>query len=210
MYTKEPKEDQYGLFQDSIITPFLDKNAALFKIAQAIDWVSLSDKLARFWSSDNGRPTKPLRAKVGLLILKHLYKISDEEAVNTLKGNLYAQYLCNVSIERSKDFIDPTSLVKFRKKIGLEGVKILEQEVFQALKRLNLLKDRRLIFDTTVVPSNIAYPTDVSLLENVRQKAVKYLNTAKEFGAKTYRTYKRIAKRVFVQYQKIRHHTIKS
>ncbi len=40
------------------------------------------------------------------------------------------------------------------------------------------------------MPSNIAYPTDVSLLEKVRQKAVQYLETAKEFGAKTYRTYK--------------------
>lgn len=210
MYTKEPKEYQYGLFQDSLITPFLDKNDKLYKIAQALDWVSLSDKLGRFYCFDNGRPTKSSRAKVGLLILKHLYQISDEEAVNTLKCNFYAHYLCGVSVEESKDFIDPTSLVKFRKKIGLEGIKIIEQEVLNTLKRAKLLKGRKLVCDTTVVPSNIAYPTDVSLLERVRQKAIKYLEAAKEFGAQTYRTYKRTAKKVFMQYQKIRHHTIKS
>ncbi len=210
MYTKEPKEYQHGLFQDSLITPFLDKNDALCKIARAIDWDSLSDKLAQFYCPDNGRPTKSSRVKVGLLILKHLYRISDEEAVNTLKCNLYAQYLCSISIEESKDFLDPTSLVKFRKKIGLEGVKLIEQEAFLALKRAKLLKGRKLICDTTVVPSNIAYPTDVSLLEKVRQKAVQYLEAAKEFGAQTYRTYKRTAKKVFVQYQKIRHHIVKS
>lgn len=60
------------------------------------------------------------------------------------------------------------------------------------------------------MPSNITYPTDVSLLEKVRQKALQYLETAKELGAKTYRTYKRTAQKVFVQYQKIRHHTVKS
>lgn len=210
MYTKEPKEYQYGLFQDSLITPFLDKNDALYKIAQAIDWNSLSDKLAQFYCPDNGRPTKSSRVKVGLLILKHLYRISDEEAVNTLKCNFYAQYLCSISIEESQDFMDPTSLVKFRKKIGLEGVKLIEQEVLNSLKRAKLLKGRKLVCDTTVVPSNIAYPTDVSLLEKVRQKAVQYLEAAKEFGAKTYRTYKRTAQKVFGQYQRIRHHTIKS
>jgi hypothetical protein len=50
--------------------------------------------------------------------------MSDEEAVNTLKCNLYAQYLCSVSVEESKDFIDPTTLIRFRKKIGTEGVKL--------------------------------------------------------------------------------------
>jgi len=41
-------------------------------------------------------------------------------------------------------------------------------------------------------------------------RTVKYLERAKEFGIKEYRTYKRVAKRVFSQYQKIRHHTIRS
>ena len=101
-------------------------------------------------------------------------------------------------------------MVKFRKKIGLTGIKLIEEEVLNSLKRAKLLKGRKLVCDTTVVPSNIAYPTDVSLLEKVHQKAVHYLKTAKELGAKTYRTYKRTAQKVFVRYQKIRHHTIKS
>src|SRR3989338_2208040 len=210
MYTKEPKEHQYGLFQDSLITPFLDKNNDLYRIAQAIDWNSLSDKLAQFYCPDNGRPTKSSRVKVGLLIIKHLYRASDVEVVKMLSRDIYAQYLCSVSIEEDRDFLDPTSLVKFREKIGLQGVKLIEQEVLNSLKRARLLKGRKLVCDTTVVPSNIAYPTDVSLLEKVLQKAIKYLEAAKKFGAETYRTYKRTAQKVFVQYQKIRQHTIKS
>lgn len=97
-----------------------------------------------------------------------------------------------------------------RKKPGLEGIKIIEQEVFKALERAKLLKGKRLIGDTTGSPSNIPYPTDVNLLEKVRQKAAKYLETAKEFGIKRYRAYKRVAKKVFSQYQKIRHHAIRS
>ena len=210
MYTKESNEHQYSFTHDWFVVPELDENHELVKIAKAIDWVSLSDNLAKFYCPDNGRPAKPARAKVGLLILKHLYRFSDEELVDLLKRDIYAQYLCDISLKEAKDFINSSTLSKFRKQIGLEGVKLIEQEVLNSLKRAKLLKGRKLVCDTTVVPANIAYPTDISLLEKIRQKAVGYLDKSREFGAKTYRTYKRTAKKVYIQYQKIRHHTIKS
>lgn len=212
MYTKESKEYQYKLLQDSMITPFLDKNNPLYKITSVIDWVSLSDKLARFYCPDNGRPSKPSRLKVGLLILKHMYQISDEDTLDTLKTNIYAQYLCDVSLEQisSRNILCPSSLTRFRKQIGPSGVQLIEEEVLNSLKRANLLKGKKLACDTTVVPSNIAYPTDVSLLEKVRSKTVELLERAKDFGAEQFRTYKRTARKVYIQYQKIRHHTVKS
>lgn len=210
MYIKESKEHQYSFSHDWFVVPELDQNHELIKITETVDWLSLSDKLAQFYCPNNGRPTKPSRAKVGLLILKHLYRISDEDIVDLLKRDIYAQYLCDVSLKEAKDFLNPSSLSKFRKQIGVEGVKIIEQEVLNCLKRAKLLKGRKLVCDTTVVASNIAYPTDISLLEKIRRKAVGYLDTAKQFGSKTFRTYKRTAKKVYVQYQKIRHHTVKS
>lgn len=212
MYTKESNEYQYKLMQDSMIAPFLDKNHPLYKISQVIGWVSLSEKLAQFYCPDNGRPTKPSRLKTGLLILKHLYQISDTDTIDTLKTNIYAQYLCNVSLEQisSKKILCSSSLTRFRAQIGKSGIKIIEDEVLNCLKRAKLLKGRKLVCDTTVVPSNIAYPTDISLLEKVRGKAVELLEKAKDFGAKQFRTYKRTAKKVYIRYQKIRHHTVRS
>lgn len=210
MYTKESNEHQYSFTHDWFVVPDLDENHELVKIAKAIDWRALSDKLAQFYCLDNGRPTKPARAKVGLLILKHLYRFPDSDLVDMLKRDIYAQYLCDISLKEAKDFINPSTLSKFRKQIGLEGVKLIEQEVLRSLERAKLLKGRKLILDTTVVPSNIAYPTDISLLEKIRRKAVRYLENARQFGAQHFRTYKRIAKKVYIQYQKIRHHTIQS
>jgi len=106
--------------------------------------------------------------------------------------------------------LDSSTLTYFRKQIGLKGIKIIEEEVLTSLKKAKLLKNKILVCDTTVVPSNISYPTDISLLEKVRAKAVGYLEKAKQFGADTYRTYKRTARKVFITYQKIRHHTIQS
>lgn len=210
MYTKESNEHQYSFTHDWFVVPDLDENHELIKIAKAIDWTSLSDKLAQFYCPDNGRPTKPARAKVGLLILKHLYRFSDDDLIDMLKRDIYAQYLCDISLKEAKDFINPSTLSKFRKQIGLEGVKLIEQEAFRSLERAKLLKGRKLVCDTTVVPSNIAYPTDISLLEKIRRKAVRYLDEARQFGTQHFRTYKRIAKKVYIQYQKIRHHTIQS
>lgn len=208
MYTKESRDEQLNLFSDKLLAPFLDSENELFKITKTLDWVKLSDKLSEFYSPDNGRPSKPSRLKIGLLILKHLYKLSDKDTLKTLKENIYAQYLCNISLEGTKHCLNSSTLTYFRKQIGLKGIKFIEEEVLCSLKRAKLLKNKILVCDTTVTPSNISYPTDVSLLEKVRQKAVKYLETAKELGARTYRAYKRTAKKVFVQYQKIRHHTI--
>ncbi|MBT9140140.1 MAG: hypothetical protein DDT30_00713 [Dehalococcoidia bacterium] len=210
MYTSESKNHQYSFTHDWFVVPKLDENHELVKISKAINWPVLSDKLAQFYCPDNGRPTKPSRAKVGLLILKHLYQFSDEDSVDLIKRDLYAQYLCDISFGEAIKFIHPTTLVKFRKKIGLPGIKLIEEEVLNSLKRAKLLKGRKLVCDTTVVPSNISYPTDISLLEKVRAKTVGILEKAKQFGAHTYRTYKRTAKKIFVIYQKIRHHTIQS
>lgn len=208
MYTKECLNEQLNLFSDGLLAPFLDSENELFKIAKALDWVRLSDKLSEFYSPNNGRPTKPTRLKIGLLVLRHLYKLSDKDTLKTLKENIYAQYLCNISLEGTKHCLNSSTLTYFRKQIGLKGVKFIEEEVLASLKRAKLLKNKILVCDTTVVPSDIAYPTDISLLEKVRAKAVGYLEKARQFTADTYRTYKRTARKVFVTYQKIRHHTI--
>ena len=209
MYTKDD-EHQYSFKNDWFMVPEVDKNHEVIKIADAIDWASLSDRLAKFYCSDNGRPTKPSRAKVGLLMLKHLNGLSDESVVDMLKRDLYAQYLCDVSLKEAQKFINSSSLTYFRKQIGPEGVKLIEMEVLNTLKKNKIMRGRRLITDTTVMPVNIAYPTDINLLDKIRRKAVEYLGQAKDFGAKTYRTYQRTARKVVITYQKVRKHTIKS
>ena len=209
MYTKDD-EHQYSFKHDWFMVPDVDKNHEIIRIADAIDWASLSERLAKFYCSDNGRPTKPARAKVGLLMLKHLNGLSDQAVVDMLKRDLYAQYLCDVSLKEAQKFINASTLTYFRKQIGSDGVKLIEAEVLNTLKKTKMLRGRRLVTDTTVMPVNIAYPTDINLLDKIRRKAVEYLKQAKNFGAKTYRTYQRTARKVTITYQKIRKHTIKS
>lgn len=208
MYTQESTEHQFSFTHDWFITPELDKGDELIQIADSIDWVSLSEKLAKFYCPNNGRPIIPSRVKIGLLILKHLKWLSDEGVVSELKANVYMQYLCDLSLKEAAKCIEPSSLTRFRKQIGIEGVKLIEQEVLKLLKKTKRIRGRRLVVDTTVMPVDIAYPTDVVLLDKVRRKAVIYLDKAKAFGAKVYRTYQRTARNIVIRYQKIRKHTV--
>lgn len=205
MYIDEEKQLH---FKDGwFIIPEVDPDHEIIQLSEAIDWDKLLEAFSSFYSQNHGRPTKPTRAKIGLLILKHLYQLSDEEVVDQMGYNLYFQYFCDVHITHAKRFIDPSTLTLFRKQIGVEGIKILEQQLFQYLKEHKQLKGKKLICDTTVVPSPIQYPTDVHLAEKVRRKLVGLIDQSKKLGAPWVRTYKRVAKRVFITYQKIRKHT---
>ena len=58
----------------------LDPRNALFRLARAMDW-SVFEKEFRPLYCTEGRPALPIRRLVGLLMLKSLRNLSDEEVV---------------------------------------------------------------------------------------------------------------------------------
>lgn len=206
---------QREFFENFFMDFELDENNELIRIEKELPWDELCEVPGKYYSHSQGRPTKPSRAKIGLLILKHLYGLSDEELVKQLKGNLHYQYFCDLSPKRAQNFIDPSSLAKFRKTIGLEGIREIDDIVDKTINTLSRKgkrgpKNKHLIMDTTVAMSPIEYPTDVKLLEKCRRKCVEVIDKAKKYGVDTiFRTYKRIAKKVVDTHQKLGHHTTK-
>jgi IS5 family transposase len=51
-----------------------------------------------------------------------------------------------------------------RQRLGVEGVSIIDEEVFQLLKKAGVIKNDASLMDTTVLASNIIHPNDVSLI----------------------------------------------
>lgn len=79
------------------------------------------------------------------------------------------------------------------------------QEVLTcAAKGRKLARGNKLILDTTCVPLDILYPTDIRLLERCRQAILGLMTEAKRLGMKVAdRTYKRIARKMFVTFSKL-------
>ena len=71
----------------------LDSNDPLVALADTINWGFFEDSFAKYYSID-GRPAKPIRLMVGLLLLKQLKDLSDEEMILQWKQNPYYQYFC--------------------------------------------------------------------------------------------------------------------
>ena len=73
----------------------LDSNDPLISLADTINWDIFEKSFAKYYS-DEGRPAKPIRLMVGLLILKQLENLSDESIVLQWKRNPYYQYFCGM------------------------------------------------------------------------------------------------------------------
>lgn len=209
------KNYQREFFEDFFMEFELNQNHELIKLEKELPWDILCEIPAKYYSHNMGRPTKPSRSKVALMILKHLYQLSDQELVKELGCNLYYQYFCDLPPKKAQNFIDPSLLTKFRKTIGVEGIKEIEEIVNRVIEVMGRRgkrgpKKNHLIIDTTIIPSPIEYPTDVKLLEKCRRKCVEILDKAKKYGvSKFFRTYKRVAKAAVDIYQKMGRHEIK-
>ncbi len=138
----------------------LDSNDPLVALADTINWEAFDDSFEKYYS-DNGRPAKPIRLMVGLLILKQLENLSDENAVLQWKRNPYYQYFCGMTEYQPALPCDPTDLVYFRKRIGSEGA----EEIFAMSVKIHGkdAEEKQVIIDTTVQEKNVTYPTDGKL-----------------------------------------------
>jgi hypothetical protein len=146
------------------------------RLAAVIDWQEIERTFGAHFASTTGRPALPPRLVAGLLYLQHAYDCSDEAAVNTWVENPYWQHFTGETWFQTEAPIDPSSLTRWRKRIGEEGVETMLMVTIDAAAQIGLLRAAsvdRVIVDTTVMPKAIAHPTDSRLLEKSRQHLVK-------------------------------------
>jgi len=71
----------------------LDARRPIYQLAGKIPWGDFEEEFGAFYSEE-GRPAKPVRLMVGLLILKQLHDLGDETVVEAWRENPYWQYFC--------------------------------------------------------------------------------------------------------------------
>ena len=141
-----------------------DVDNELVILRGVIPWQLILDKLVSFYHPGKGRIGNSLRVMVGLLIISRLRKLSDREVVGQVKENRYLQYFCNVAESELSNFVHPTALCGFRKRLGEKGVAQIEESVFSHLRSAEVIKGDTLLMDSTVLTNNLIYPTDVRLV----------------------------------------------
>ncbi len=175
----------------------------LLRAARLIDWDRLYESLMGYYSPI-GRSGKPIRLMVGLHILKHRYNCSDERAVEELHENAYWQCFCGFETFQTKALLDATSLVKFRNRLGSEGMKQIEAVLLKTWGEMGLVRTKKIAVDTTAQPKNIAYPTEADLLHRVRERIVRQIKRVRQEVTlrKPFRSFTRVSTRILLGIKK--------
>jgi IS5 family transposase len=120
-----------------------------------IPWQSIIDQLVSSYNPTKGRKGRSLRLLVGTSIVARLRQLSDREVIQQMQENRYLQYFCNVPEQQRLTFLHPSTLCRFRKRLGPEGVGVIEDQVFEHLKRAGAIKADRMLMDSSVLESPI-------------------------------------------------------
>lgn len=224
--------DQQLEFPDFYL-PFsghLDAENRWVVLARLVPW-DLSEKIYHLQlCEDLGAPIVPSRTALGALIIKERLGITDRETVTAIQENPYLQFFIGLEEFTQDRPFDASLMVDFRKRFGEEGMQriaeaialasLQEQEAassddddsaspvadrVQASPTEERANRGKLIADATCAPADIRYPTDVSLLNEAREKTDEIIDVLHEplIGKRARpRTYRVKARRRFVAFAK--------
>lgn len=172
----------------------------LYILADQINWQLFEESFKKHYREDFGRPAKPIRLMVALIMLKHIRNLSDESVVEQWSENGYYQYFSGGQVFTPAAPCEASELVHFRNRIGSEGVELILKESIRINGKDG--KEDTGSIDTTVQEKNITYPTDSKLHRKIIKKC--HAIAGKE-GLELRQSYTRTLKRLGVD-QRFRSH----
>ena len=196
-------------------------------LAHLIPWDEICGTyLKHVGISNTGRPPLSPRIVIGSLVIKHLCNLDDRETVEQISENIYMQYFLGYSSFTDEAPFDASLFVDFRKRFGLESINAINEKIVELKTTLESSKKEkdfsdnsdlsekedstqthatenkgRVIFDATACPQNIAYPTDLNLLSDAREKTEELIDTLyiKAIHKQKPRTYREIARKQYLK-----------
>lgn len=145
----------------------------LRQLAQAVDFEGFRALLSQAYSPDQGRPPLDPVFVLKLEILGRHYNLSDRQVVSQARFNIAYRMFLGIGLK--SPLPHHTTMTYFRDRLGAERL----QQVFDALvaqaRRLGLVKDRLRLKDATHIIANIAIPSTLRLVAQVRDRLLDAL-----------------------------------
>ena len=116
-----------------------------------------------FFDPRVGRPSTPMETYLRLMFLKKSrYRLGYESLCREVTDSITWRRFCRIPLDGSVPH--PTTLMKLSTRCGSAAVAGLNEALLAKAAEAKLLRTSRVRADTTVVPANVAYPTDSGLL----------------------------------------------
>lgn len=195
MMPKKP-DNAPDLFRAQL-SQILNLDHPLIRLSGKMDWAGLEAEIDLQYSPGPGQPPLPTRLMVGLHYLKYAFNESDESVVARWLENPYWQYFCGYEFLQHELPLHPTSLVRWRERMG-DRLELLLEHSLQVARQEGLLRVRdleRVNVDTTVQEKAVAFPTDARLYQKMRLTLVR---AAQDSGVALRQSYRRVGKAALV------------
>jgi len=155
-----------GVFKedlDSLWEPWMRVADRVLEDEVLVDQVYEAQGRRHPQSRRRGREQTPAEVALRLLLLKHVRDWSYEVLEREVKANLVYRSFCRIGMEKVPD---AKTLGKIGQALGPEVIQELHQRLVRLAQEKGVVKGRRMRTDTTVVETNIHYPTDSGLLQD--------------------------------------------
>ena len=190
------------------------------KLAAKMPWQEVERCYAEsFAGTGMGAPAKSGRIAYGALVIKEQLGISDEETVEQIAENPYLQYFLGLHEFRQTALFNPSMMVYFRSRFSQEHHRRINEKIIQSATGEREPQNKqdeeppehsgKLLVDATCTPADIRYPTDLSLLNEAREKTEriidcfhKHLLEKTGLARRKPRTYRRTARKDYLEVAK--------
>lgn len=112
-----------------------------------------------------------------MLVLKHLYDWSFDECEREVRGSLVYRAFCRIDCERLPD---AKTLIRLSHLLGGDVLKKVLARLVELARERKVVRGFKLRVDTTVVETNVHYPTDSTLLADGVRVLTRTLKSLKK------------------------------
>jgi len=133
-----------------------------------------------FFSARIGRPSIPMETFLRMMFLKYRYRLGFETLCGEVADSLAWRRFCRIPLGASTPH--PSTLEKITRRCGQAAIDGLNEALLAKAVEAKLVRLDRLRADTTVVPANVAHPSDAGLLAKGVVALTKLTGRLKELG----------------------------
>jgi len=166
------RDPQVSLWQSEFLVPpkkarLLQRSWAEVFRMEALPFID-EDRFAPMYCPDNGRPNRAVQTVLGVHLLKEMFNLTDEEALEQLEFNLLWHHALRLDIEESH--LPQKTLHNFRVRLMQhDGGRLAFQETTDRIIQALGIRTGKQRLDSTHILSNIAILTRLGLFcETIR------------------------------------------
>ena len=167
-YVQEPTDTDRLVFE-KLVPP----DHYLRKVKAMIDFERFREVVSDPYSAHRGRPAVDPILLLKLEFLEFHYGLSDREVIAEAQVNVAFRYFLDLSLEDRLPV--PSLLSQFRSRLGEERHQAIFDEVVRQARELGLVKDQLRLKDATHVIADVAIPSALVLVAQVRQRLLEAL-----------------------------------